>query len=225
MDINEILNNNLKLGNLMKNLPIRIIERMISKTYKANSILFYKGDPIRYIYALYEGEVQISNTFKDGYIYEINRTRMINFIGEQTILSEHNIASVTVTTMTPCKFILIRPADFLEWIKYDNEFALFLLRDMSRRGYENSISLGANGYLSKKQLLEKYLCTQYENQNESKVTIQTKRQTMSECIGVSLRSLERGISSLKNEKLITIEKRKITVNQLQYAAMSKNLES
>ena len=224
MDIQEIIESNSSLSSLMDTLPLRIMGRLISKTYKPNSIIFYKGDYLRYVYILYEGEVKIANTYKDGYVFEINRINVVNFLGEQAILSEKNIASVTVSSISTAKVLLIKSKDFIEWLKLDNKFALFILKDMALRGYSNSINLGAKGYLLKKQLLEQYLCHEFEKEESSNVIIKIKRQDMSERIGTSLRSLERGISELKKDGLISFQKRHICVNQLQYAQMIEDIE-
>ncbi|MGD6729709.1 MAG: Crp/Fnr family transcriptional regulator [Pleomorphochaeta sp.] len=223
MTIEQIIKNTPQLNQLMENIPLSIMNRMFYKIYKANTIIFYKGDSLSYIYLLFNGEVQISNIFKDGCVFEIHRNNQISFIGEQTILAGNDIASVTVTALKDSEFILIRKSDFLKWLELDHQFTLFLLRSLAKRNYENSKELGSKGYYSKQYLLEKYLCTQFEKNDCALVVIDKTRQELADCIGTSLRSLERGISELKKDGNISVVKRKITINQLQYNRMVKKL--
>lgn len=223
MTIEQIIKNTPQLNQLMENIPLSIMNRMFYKIYKANTVIFYKGDPLSYIYLLFNGEVQISNIFKDGCVFEIHRNNQISFIGEQTILAGNDIASVTVTALKDSEFILIRKSDFLKWLELDHKFTLFLLRSLAKRNYENSKELGSKGYYSKQYLLEKYLCTQFEKNDCALVVIDKTRQELADCIGTSLRSLERGISELKKDGNISVVKRKITINQLQYNRMVKKL--
>lgn len=223
MTIEEIIESNPQLNELMENIPLSIMNRMFYKKYKANTVIFYKGDPLSYIYVLFNGEVQISNIFKDGCLFEIQRNNKISFIGEQTVLAGKNIASVTITALKDSEFILIRKNDFLKWLELDHKFSLFLLKSLAKRNYNNSKELGSKGYYSKQYLLEKYLCTQFEKNEKALVIINKSRQELADCIGTSLRSLERGISKLKKEGNISIVKRKITINQLQYNRMIKNI--
>lgn len=224
MNIEEIIKSSEELSKLMENLPLSIMKRLFYKKYTANTVIFYKGDPLNYIYVLLQGEVQISNIFKDGSIYEIHRNDKISFIGEQTILAGDGYASVTITALKDSEFILIRKKDFLKWLELDHKFTLYLLKSLAKRNYNNSQDLGSKGYYSKEYLLMKFLCSKFEKEEKSIVTINIKRQEMADCIGTSLRSLERGVASLRDKNLITIIKRKITVNQLQYNQMMKEME-
>ncbi|MGD1817488.1 MAG: Crp/Fnr family transcriptional regulator [Pleomorphochaeta sp.] len=223
MNIEEIIKSSPELSSLMENLPLIIMNRLFYKKYKANTVIFYKGDMLDYIYLLFNGEVQISNMFNNGCIFVIHKDNNVSFIGEQTVLAGENIASVTVTAIKDSEFILIRKDDFLRWLELDHKFALYQLKNLAKRNYYNSLELGSKSYYSKQMLLERYLCSQFEKESSSKVIINIKRQEMADSIGTSLRSLERGIASLKNEQLITIEKRKITVNQLQYNRMVEKM--
>lgn len=224
-DVNEIISQNEKLSDLMVNLPARIKSRLIVKTYKPNSILFYQDDILSNIYIHYDGEVQIYNTFNDGYTYEIGRTDFINFIGDQDVLSGHKLASVTIKTITECSFIVMKSSDYLNWIQNDSKIAMFVINVLAMRCFDNSRSKGLHGYLSKSKLVESYFCSQYELSDKDTVILLQKRQDMAYCIGVSLRSLERAISSLKKNNLISIQNRKISIDQNQYLQMVDELES
>ncbi len=223
MEIHEIIENNIALSKVMKNIPPRIKATLVHQVYKPNSIIFYKGDYLKYIYILYDGEVRVSTSYKDGYIFEITRNDTINFMGEQAVLAGANIASVTISAATTAKVLLIKTKYFLEWIKADNDFAFYLLENISKLSYYNAVTIGSKGYLTKKQLLQQYFCNEFEKSNLSIVTIDKTRQAISECIGASLRSVERCVTDLKNRNLITVTKRKISINQLQYSQLIEEL--
>ncbi len=223
MTIAEIIGSSKELTQLMKQMPIHVRERLFYKKYEPNSVLFYKGDNLDYIYLLFRGEVQIANMFNNGSVFVIDRKNGISFIGEQTVLADENHASVTATALSESEFIVIRRTDFLHWLKVDHSFALYLLHCLAARNYRNSLDSGAKGYYSKRLLLERYLCTQFERQKNSRIVISIKRQELADTIGMSLRSLERSLSELKGESLLSVERRSIIINQHQYNILQEKI--
>jgi CRP-like cAMP-binding protein len=211
----DLLNKYPKLESLIKGMPIRIKNKISIISYKPESVIFYKGDFLDKVYLQFDGEVKITNTFDDGYLYEVGRVDFPNVLGDQTVLSGYNLAEVTVTTVTDCKFIIINEKDYIEWIKEDSNYSFYLIKQMSQRAYPNSVNLGVRGYLNKTQLLENFFIMLATESNTFPIVINKKREELAYCVGISLRSLQRGLAQLKKENLIRVEGRKIIISEEQ----------
>ena len=73
----------------------------------------------------------------------------------------------------------------------------------------------------------KYLVESYAYKREKKTGILRLNRTqmeLSDRVGFNLRSVQRSIAALEKEKLITMEKGKITVSHEQFVKMSRYLE-
>ncbi len=224
MDLNAYINQNEELRTIMAGIPDRVKRRCALVHFQAGTILFYKGDLLEGIFLLCEGTTKVMNIFSKGNVYLVSEMNHITFIGEQAILAGEKKASVTVEAVTDCTMIRIPIDAFLEWIDRDHGLTKLLLRRLAIRQYGVSLKHGDRSYQSCSYLLEKYLVKRYEKTAEEEVRVAETRQTIADKLGVSLRSVERGISQLKEKELITVRKRKAYINEEQYHRLVEMIE-
>ncbi len=222
--MNELRRNSKELKDLIDRMPREIKERCLVQKKSENNILFYKGDPLEYIYILCEGEVRVMNIFKKGSVYIVSDGGLAQFIGEQGVLAGEEYAAVTVITVSDCTFMKIHREDFLRWIDQDHEFTKYLLNKLSERLYATSKEHGIRSNYPSQYLLQRYFVKTYEKYNTNEVCIQAKRQEMADEVGISLRSVERSIENLKKENKIAVRKKKIYISKDQYVILKDSLD-
>lgn len=224
MNLDAYINQNLELREIMAGIPQSVKRRCALVRFQAGTILFYKGDLLEGIFLLCEGKIKVMNIFSKGNVYIVGEMNHITFVGEQAILAGEKKASVTVEAAEDSVMIRIPIDAFLEWVDKDHELAKLLLKRLAKRQYSLSLDHGERSYQSCSYLLGKYLIKVYEKSPELEVRIIETRQTIADKIGISLRSVEREIQSMREHGLITIRKRKAYINEEQYHKLVQMIE-
>ncbi|WP_105614340.1 Crp/Fnr family transcriptional regulator [Vallitalea okinawensis] len=216
MNLEELIKESDDIRELIKNMPIDIKKRCHIKRFEPDSVILKKMDEIKYVYILCKGECCVMNEFKEGYLYVFGRAKGIHFIGEQAVLADQLEAAVTIQTVTDCILIQLSRQDFWKWIQNDHTCTIILLKKLAKRLYPVSKDRGMIRYYPSIYLLKKFLVKEFVEFNGDHLYIRKTRQQIADEIGVSLRSVERGIKTLKNKKLLNIVKGKVYIDQLMY---------
>lgn len=224
MELKDYIDKGDELFGIISDMPEPVKNRCAIVRLQAGNILFYKGDLVEGIFILCKGNIKIMNIFSKGNVFIVSENDKSTFIGEQAILAGQRKASVTIEAVTDCTMIRIPIDAFLKWVDEDHALTKFLLRDLAIRLYPLSMEHGNRSYLSCNYLLEKYLVKVYEKSPEEEVRVMETRQTIADKLGISLRSVERGISTLKENGLLTNRKRKIFINEVQYHQLLELME-
>ncbi|BES64002.1 Crp/Fnr family transcriptional regulator [Gottschalkiaceae bacterium SANA] len=224
MRMEELQNESEELKDLIRDMPQEIMQRCRVKHIAPQVEIMRKFEKMTYVYILCEGECDVLRSFKDGQLYVLGKIKGLKLIGEQEVLAEINELSATVKTVTKCRFLLIHQEDFWDWIRCDSHAAIFLLKYMAKRLNEATREAGIPFYYPSIYLLKKYLVEAYEEAKSETLRVQVKRQQIADELGISLRSVERCVRELKDERLIRIVKGKMEINRDEYDEIVDTLE-
>ncbi|GAA0178494.1 hypothetical protein SH2C18_15440 [Clostridium sediminicola] len=216
MYLDELLKESDELRELIKDMPINIKNRCIVKVFPPETIVFRKMDEIKYVYILCKGECSIINEFREGYLYVFSKAKGINILGEQAVLADQNEAAVTIQTVTECVLLQLSRKDFCEWVYNDQTCAIILLKKLAKRLYPVSKDRGTQLYYPSIYILKRFLIKEFNDNNGDNICIRKTRQQISDEIGVSLRSVERGINNLRKKNFVQIVKGKIYIDKSMY---------
>ena len=224
VELHELIKNSNELSSVIKTMPISVKNKCLVKKVEANKTLFLKGDILDCVYILCEGKVRIFNTLREGNIFTVRAGKGVEFIGEQGIIAGKKEAALTIESTTECILIKVEKKDFLYWIDKDHRFTKYLLTKLANRIYPISKDQGVRSFYSSSYLLKKLLIEEYKKRETNNNQILITRQQMAERIGISLRSVERGIKNLKITNKVTIKNRKLYINEKQYEELSLDIE-
>ena len=112
--------------------------------------------------------------------------------------------------MEPCEVIKIPRDAFLEWIKYDSDFSLYIHVELSRKMYHTSINSKANVAYPLKARIIFFI---WSFLNDHKVDT-VHKDILVEGVGSNIRSINRIIKELVNENLIEYNKGFIKVKDM-----------
>lgn len=205
-----------------RHMPAHIRQNFTVKRFAARSIIHQKDAVLQSFGIVCQGRHRVINEFENGNIFMIEKNSAISFIGEVTLLAGYNTSSVTIETITECLVMFISLADFEAWISQDNHFLRILAQSISRKLYSSSYSRGERQYYSVRYLVLKYLLAQTGEKlakSGGSAVVRQTRQQMSEEIGITQKTLNRTVTSLREGGLLDIQKGKIAVSAAQHAKM------
>lgn len=225
--IKDLRNISDDLRALIRDMPEQIQERCQVKRIGPGVEIFRKHEKMQYVYILCEGECDVLTAFKGGQMYVFGKAGIkkgVHLIGEQEVLAEIDESQATVRTVTECRFLQLTKADFWAWIQQDPHASIILLKQLAKRLNEATREAGTQLYYPNIYQLKKYLVERFEETAESVVRIKAKRQQIADELGISLRSVERGVRELKEQGMVHIVKGKMEICKAEYQAILKTLD-
>jgi len=223
----EIQNESEKIKDLVRDMPEEIRERCMVKHVGKGVEILRKHEKMEVVYILCKGEYEVLTSFAEGQMYVFGKViakDSLHLVGEQEVLAEIEESQATVRTVTDCRFLLLSQKDFWAWIQNDPHAAIILLKQMAKRLNNATREAGIQLYYPKLYQLKKYIIERYEDSEEKVVRIKAKRQQIADELGISLRSVERGVRELKELGLIHIVKGKMEISELEYQAILESLD-
>jgi CRP/FNR family cyclic AMP-dependent transcriptional regulator len=224
MRIDEIKEESVELQDLLRDMPEEIMEQCRIKHIPPNVNILHKAETMKHVYILCEGECDVLAEFKEGYLYVFGKAKGFQLIGEQEVLAGETESAATVRTKTACRFLRVTTEDFWEWIQHDPHAAIILLKVLARRLHAASSRAGERIYFPSIYLLKKFLLKEYAEADQENLRINQTRQQIADSLGISLRSVQRGVDDLKQNKLIRVAKGKIEIDRAEYQQVLDTME-
>lgn len=227
MRMEDLQQESSELRELMRGIPQEILARCQIKRVGPGVEILRKHEQMKAVYILCQGECDVLTAFKGGQMYVFGKAGLkkgVQLIGEQEVLAEIDESQATVRTVTDCRFVLLTQADFWAWIQQDSHAAIILLKHLAKRLNAATREAGIQLYYPNIYQLKKYLIKRYETAGAKHLRIKAKRQQIADELGISLRSVERGVRELKDQGLIRIVKGKIEMDQSEYEKIRNALD-
>ncbi|MDU4933959.1 MAG: Crp/Fnr family transcriptional regulator [Peptostreptococcaceae bacterium] len=204
-------------SNIKLKCKIRIIEK--------GKIVVLKGNDIENIYVSCQGKMQVRNEFENGFVYSFASINPIAYIGVMEIMANKQNYSSTLQTSTECIILEIPKWDFIEWITSDQELTLEVLHFVSKSMYEQSLKTGEGLAYPAICILITYLMNVFENEDKDIAILEKTREEIGSILGFSIRTINRNLKILKEENLISVNRKSISITREQFNRLSHKLES
>lgn len=204
-------------SNIKLKCKIRIIEK--------GKIVVLKGNDIENVYVSCQGKMQVRNEFENGFVYSFASINPIAYIGVMEIMANKQNYSSTLQTSTECIILEIPKWDFIEWITSDQELTLEVLHFVSKSMYEQSLKTGEVLAYPAICILITYLMNVFENEDKDIAILEKTREEIGSILGFSIRTINRNLKILKEENLISVNRKSISITREQFNRLSHKLES
>lgn len=204
-------------SNIKLKCKIRIIEK--------GKIVVLKGNDIENIYVSCQGKMQVRNEFENGFVYSFASINPIAYIGVMEIMANKQNYSSTLQTSTECIILEIPKSDFIEWITSDQELTLEVLHFVSKSMYEQSLKTGEVLAYPAICILITYLMNVFESEDKDIAILEKTREEIGSILGFSIRTINRNLKILKEENLISVNRKSISITKEQFNRLSYKLES
>ena len=169
--------------------------------------------------------MQVRNEFENGFVYSFASINPIAYIGVMEIMANKQNYSSTLQTSTECIILEIPKWDFIEWITSDQELTLEVLHFVSKSMYEQSLKTGEGLAYPAICILITYLMNVFENEDKDIAILEKTREEIGSILGFSIRTINRNLKILKEENLISVNRKSISITREQFNRLSHKLES
>ena len=209
----------------IEKIPENIKDRCKLKKIEKGKLLVLKGNNIENIYIHFQGKMQVKNEFENGFVYSFANIKPIAYIGAMEIMANKKTYSSTLQTTTECIILKMPKSDFKNWINIDQKFTLEVLHFVSKSMYEQSLKTGEVLAYPAICILTNYLINVFENEDKDVVFLEKTREEIGSILGFSVRTINRNLKELKEEKLITVNRKGISITKEQFDKLLNKLES
>lgn len=209
----------------IEKIPITIKNKCKLRKIEKGKLLVLKGNNIEYIYIHCQGKMQVKNEFENGFVYSFANIKPIAYIGAMEIMANKQTYSSTLQTTTECIILEMQKIDFKNWINTDHKLTLKVLNFVSSRMYEQSLKTGEVLAYPAICILTNYLINVFESQDKDVVFLEKTREEIGSILGFSVRTINRNLKELKDENLITVNRKGISITKEQFDKLLNKLES
>ena len=227
MKYNELLGliKNEEVKSFINEIPAYIKDNCKIVNFNKSHIVTCTGENIEKIYISLDGKMKVKNEFANGFVYNFAEIDSISYIGVMEIMADENIYSSTLETTTECIMIEMEVEDFKNWIINDHNLTLKVLKFVSKGMHIQSLKKGEGFAYPAIYLLISYLKSAYEDSKSKILSLQESREEIGSKLGFSIRTINRNIKILKDENLITVNRKTISINEEQFNKLIYKLNS
>jgi CRP/FNR family cyclic AMP-dependent transcriptional regulator len=216
---------NQKAKEFIDKIPSHIKPKCRMIKIQKQKIIVLKGNQIKSIYISCQGSMQVRNEFENGFVYNFASIKPIAYIGVMEMMANKQTYSSTLQTSTECIILEIPKEDFRDWINTDQELTLEILHFVSKSMYEQSLKTGEVLAYPAICILISYLINVFESEDEDTVFLEKTREEIGSILGFSIRTINRNLKDLKEENLIYVNRKGISITKEQFYKLSSKLET
>lgn len=212
------------LNKLFRDMPEEIAKEIMYKEVKKDENLLIAGNPTETVYIILKGHVVGLDHQKLGRVYSFMDFTKMYIVGDFEVFAGCSEYGVSICTAEDCKLLKVSSNSYLRWIRQD-ENALFLRLNnilttltFERKMDRKYLMMGC------KERLADFLVKMYEKDitdAEGRFKVLKTQNELADKIGFNVRSVQRSISSLENEDLISTESGKVIISQEQYERLKQ----
>ena len=189
--------------------PDFIKDKFININFKTFDKILKQNEDPSFVYIIKKGKVKVYSLTPTQLEYLERISCEYELFGELEVFIDKPILNF-VEAVEPCEVIKIPKDTFLEWIKYDSDFSLFIHVQMAEKMYHTSISSKANIAYTLKSRIIFFLWSFLDEHNLDSV----HKDILVEGVGSNIRSVNRIIKELVDESLIEYNKGFIKVKDM-----------
>lgn len=189
--------------------PDFIKNKFINIKFNTFDKILKQNEEASFVYIIKKGKVKVYSLAPTQIKYLERIYCEYDLFGELEVFVDKPILNY-VEALEPCEVIKIPKDVFLEWVKYDSEFSLYLNIQISNKMYHTAINNRANIVYTLKSRIIFFLWSFLDEHNINYV----HKDILVEGVGSNIRSVNRIIKDLINEDLIEYNKGFIKVKDM-----------
>lgn len=190
----------------------------VVETYDRSKTIFFPGDPAERVYFLMKGAVKLSRVYEAGEEITVALLRENSVFGVLSLITgNRSDRFYHAVAFTPVELLSV-PIDQVEKsLKEDPELPLVLLRGLSSRILQTEMMIETLAHRDMGSRLVSFLlilCRDFGIPSPDGIMIDLKlsHQAIAEAIGSTRVTVTRLLGELRDQEMISIHKKKITVH-------------
>jgi global nitrogen regulator NtcA len=190
----------------------------VVETFDRGKTIFFPGDPAERVYFLMRGAVKLSRVYEAGEEITVALLRENSVFGVLSLITGHRSDRFYhAVAFTPVDLLSV-PIEQVEKALKDNpELCMLMLRGLSSRILQTEMMIETLAHRDMGSRLVSFLlilCRDFGTPSQDGITIDLKlsHQAIAEAIGSTRVTVTRLLGDLRQDKMISIHKKKITVH-------------
>lgn len=189
---------------------------------KKNTIFIRENTQVDSVYILADGMVKAIDYRFLGNSYDYMWFYPVKTFGGMEILLELDHFQTTLSTMTPCKMLVVPKNIFEKWMKTDINALSMEVKTMGSFLLEEAKRERVYLFMEGSSRVIYILAHLYEQTSIEKVcTIKLTHQDLADSTGLSVKTINRSLKKLEEDNYISRFGNKIMINETQYIKMNE----
>ena len=188
------------------------------ETFERGKTIFFPGDPAERVYFLIKGAVKLSRVYEAGEEITVALLRENSVFGVLSLLTKNRSDRFYhAVAFTPVELLSVPIEQVEKAMKEDSDLPMVLLRGLSSRILQTEMMIETLAHRDMGSRLVSFiliLCRDFGAQSGNGITIDLKlsHQAIAEAIGSTRVTVTRLLGELRDQGMISINKKKITVH-------------
>ena len=191
-----------------------IAQRVVNRSFPANTIVIHEGDEALSLYLIVSGAVKVFLSDDNGKQIVVSSQREGEYFGELALLDDAP-RSASVMTTEKSTFMVLNKHDFDHLLEEQPAIALPIMRQLARRVRLLSENVKSLALLDVYGRLARTLLMLAEPGEDGRLAVREKltQQELANRIGASREMVARILKDLTTGGYISIDKKRITINE------------
>ncbi len=187
-------------------------------SYERNKTIFFPGDPAERVYFLTKGAVKLSRVYEAGEEITVALLRENSVFGVLSLITgDRSDRFYHAVAFTPVELISIQVDQMNQALKEHPELSTMMLRGLSSRILQTEMMIETLAHRDMGSRLVSFLlilCRDFGMPGSEGITVDLKlsHQAIAEAIGSTRVTVTRLLGDLREQEMISIHKKKITVH-------------
>lgn len=190
----------------------------VVETFERGKTIFFPGDPAERVYFLIKGAVKLSRVYEAGEEITVALLRENSVFGVLSLITGHRSDRFYhAVAFTPTELLSVPIEQVEKALKEDPELPMVLLRGLSSRILQTEMMIETLAHRDMGSRLVSFLlilCRDFGIPSTTGITVDLKlsHQAIAEAIGSTRVTVTRLLGELRDQEMISIHKKKITVH-------------
>ena len=190
----------------------------VTDSYERNKTIFFPGDPAERVYFLTKGAVKLSRVYEAGEEITVALLRENSVFGVLSLITgDRSDRFYHAVAFTPVELISIQADQMNQALKEHPELSTMMLRGLSSRILQTEMMIETLAHRDMGSRLVSFLlilCRDFGIPSSEGITVDLKlsHQAIAEAIGSTRVTVTRLLGDLREQSMISIHKKKITVH-------------
>lgn len=215
------------LNSFFKNCPDSFCRSVTYRVYEAGSTIISTDGTCSQVYILLSGRLQGVEERIHSMNYCFTEIEPVDIIGDYELFTDNAQRIITLKTLEPALCLVIPAKEYLAWIRTDAD-ALFLRIQMLLRQIISQTTFERQNFFFSNR--ERFLLFVYrecilQTQENSGFRIPLTHNEIASRLGCSVRTVNRLISSLSQEELLSFRHGKIRISRQQLEKIRETVQT
>jgi global nitrogen regulator NtcA len=190
----------------------------VVETFERSKTIFFPGDPAERVYFLLKGAVKLSRVYEAGEEITVALLRENSVFGVLSLITGHKSDRFYhAVAFTPVELLSVPIEQVEKALKEKPELSMIMLRGLSSRILQTEMMIETLAHRDMGSRLVSFLlilCRDFGMPSSDGITIDLKlsHQAIAEAIGSTRVTVTRLLGDLRQDGMISIHKKKITVH-------------